>query len=131
MEVAAYNAFVTTEFAHKKSTGQTPRDYLAFRMSLGEELIGSFSTRQRAGCPRSLEHQHDLRLNTSRSHLPVIVGLKRDCVVCVQYRKVKKLASSQYRHESAIQCSTCKVHLYVASGRPCFEKYHTLVRYWE
>ena len=54
VEVAAYNAFVTTEFAHKKSTGQTPRDYLAFRMSLGEELIGSFSSRQRAGRPRSL-----------------------------------------------------------------------------
>ncbi len=44
-------------------------------------------------------------------HLPEFVDNKLRCVVCNEVRKHRGLPLNQYRHESRIKCSTCKVHL--------------------
>jgi len=54
VEVAALNAYVLEKHAH---TGRDSREYLAFRIALAEELVGSFSGRRCIGRPRSLESQ--------------------------------------------------------------------------
>ena len=109
-------------------------DYLEFRLQLAEELIGSFTSRTRAvGRPRSLEHQQAVRLDSTKSHLPVFSDISHDCVVCSRVREVRKLTRSQYRHETKIKCMVmqCDVSLCVNGARNCFVKYHTAVRYWE
>ena len=82
IEVAALNAYVLDKHAH---TGRDSRDYLAFRIALAEELVGSFSGRRRIGPPRSLESQRLERLDTSLGHWPEVVQEKQECVVCSSY----------------------------------------------
>ena len=113
-----------------KNIGRNSRDYLAFRIALAEELVGSFRGRRHIGRPRSLESQRLERLDTSLGHWPVVVQEKRVCVVCSKVREKRGLTRNQYRHESRVTCSVCKVHLCVTSERDCFKKYHTLDNYW-
>jgi len=126
VEVAALNAYVLDKHAH---TGRNKRDYLAFRIALAEELVGSFRGRRQAGRPHSLETQRLERLDISLGHWPEVVEVKRECVVCLKVREKKGLSRSQYRHESRVTC-VCQVHLCVTHERDCFKKYHTLANYW-
>ena len=109
------------------SSGVSASD--CFSRFFTEELIGSFTSRQRAvGPPRSLEHQQILMLDSTQSHLPIIDRPSRKCVVCNKVREVRKLTLSEYCHETNIKCTVCDVNLCVTN---CFVKYHTTVRYWE
>ena len=128
IEVAALNAYVIQKDGRPPSA-RRKHDYLEFRMALAEELIGSFTSRQTpAGCPRSVDHQQALRLDTSRGHLPVVADVRRTCVVC---NKAGMVAKKECRHESKFKCSVCDVHLCLTAQRNCFTKYYTHVRYWE
>lgn len=75
------NAYVLDKHAH---TGRNKMDYLAFRIALAEELVGSFKVRKQAGCPHSLETQWLERLDISLEHWPEVVEVKRECVVCLK-----------------------------------------------
>ena len=130
-EVAALNSYIIHKDGMPPSE-QKKYDYLDFRYALAEELIGSFSSRARAGRPRSLDHQQAPRLDSSKSHLTIIDGPKRECVVCQKIREVKGLKREKgARHESQIRCSECDVHLCCTKERKCFYVYHTSVYYWE
>ena len=84
IEVAALNAYIIQKDGMPPSE-HNKHDYLEFRYSLLEELLGSYSGREIVvGRPRSLEHQQTLRLDTTKSHLPIVDGPKRDCVVCTK-----------------------------------------------
>ena len=132
IEVAALNAYIIQKHGRPPSEHHKKKhDYLEFRYALAEELIGSFTCRTaRVGRSRSLEQQQALCLDSSKSHLPLIDGPKRDCVVCLKVRDVRGLKRSEKgaRHESQIRCS---VHLCCTRERKCFYKYHTCVNYWE
>ena len=132
IEVASLNAYIIQKDGMPPSE-RSKHDYLKFRYALMEELIGSYSSRARvAGRPHSLEHQQALRLDVTKSHLPIVGGPKRECVVCTKAREVAgQKRGKGTRHESRIRCSVCNVHLCCNKDRQCFYKYHTLVRYWE
>ena len=106
--------------------GRNKRDYLAFRLQLAEELIGGFTSRKRAGRPRSGDHLDCQRLTPDIGHWPQYCEKIRDCVVCSK----KKAKFGSPRHETHMKCSHCDVHLCVNRCRDCFQKYHTLVEYW-
>ena len=127
VEVAALNAYVLEKHTR---IGTNKRDYLAFRLALAEELVGSFRGRSRVGRPRSLDQLDVTRMDASRGHLPELGSSLLDCVVCLKVREIRRLSRSQYRHESKFRCSVCNVHLCISKERNCFKKYHTLVRYW-
>ena len=131
IEVAALNAYIIQKDG-RPSLDRKKHDYLEFRYALAKELIGSFSSRAvRVGRPRSLETQQALRLESTKSHLPIIDGPKRDCVVCLKVKEVRGLKREKgARHESQIRCSECNVHLCCTKERQCFQKYHTHVNYW-
>ena len=82
------NSFICNRTGRR---GTNRRDYLSCRLTLAEELTGSFCSRARAGRPRSLDHQQALTLDIFRGHLLVVNGPKRDCFVCCKVREVKKL----------------------------------------
>ena len=90
---------------------RTSRDYLAFRLALGEELIRSFRGRKRNGRPCSLENENLDRLIPPLGHLAEGVSIKRDCAVCVMKRKKEGEYTSNNRHESRIKCKLCGLHL--------------------
>ena len=127
VEVAALNAYIIHRAGYPSSE-RSKHDYLEFRVDLAEELIGTFTSRQRSvGRPRSLEHQQELRLDSSKGHLPLVDDSVHECAVCCKVRKVRKLKRSEWRHETKIKCSTCNVNLCLTSARNCFLKYHTTV----
>ena len=133
IECAVLNAYVLDSYyrtAQHQAQGRRKRDYLTFRLELAEELIGGFSSRKRAGRRRSDENQQLDRLNIELGHLPVAVQQKLECTVCNMKRQKLGMSRSQFRHESQIVCSVCKVHLCIHIDRNCFQKYHTLVEYW-
>ena len=91
VEVAALNGYIIQRDGFPPAE-RKKHDYLEFRIALAEELIGSFTSRQHAvGRPRSLEHQQILRLDSTQSHLPIIDGPSRKCVVCNKVREVRNL----------------------------------------
>ena len=102
-----------------------------FRLELAQLQIGSFRSRQRAGCPRSAKHAKQDRLNVALGHWPEGLKVKRDFVVCSKYRHVQHIPRAQGRHESSVRCLHCKVQLCVHNDRQCFQKYHTLVEFWQ
>jgi len=104
-------------FSISMHTGRDSRDYLAFRIALAEELVGSLSGRRCIGRPRTLESQRLERLDTFLGHWPEVVQEKQDCVVCSKVQEKRGLTRCQYRHGSRVVCSTCKVHLCVTSER--------------
>ena len=109
--------------------GRSKRDYLKFRIELATELIGTFCSRKRARTTSQSSAQLE-RLNHTLGHFPVQADRKLDCVVCNKKRQKEGLSRAGFRHESIIKCSHYDVHLCVHKDRPCFKKYHTLVRYW-
>ena len=123
LKVCFFDAYTIEQHGR---VGSEKRDYLAFRIDLAEGLIGSFTSRMRsAGRPRSSTTEPEVRLDSTRPHLPVVEGLKHECVVCCKVREVRRLSRRECRHESKIKCSVCGVHLCIASARNCFMKYHT------
>ena len=131
IECAALNAYIIQKHGLPPSE-QQKYDYLDFRFALAEELIGSFSSRASSvGRHRSSSHQQELRLDKTKSHLPVAEGPKRDCIVCTRIGQERGLPRNQYRHGSLISCSECQVHLCVRKDRNCFLKYHTLPCFWQ
>ena len=138
LECAVLNAYIVYQFHHHtQRTGSTGRviydwrsRYLAFRMELATQLVGSFTSRKRKGRPNlSIDANLD-PLNHSLGHFPV-TAMRRYCVVCSRVRKHRKLPPKDYRHESTIACSHCNVALCVHTDRGCFRKYHTLMEYWK
>ena len=75
-------------------------DYMYFRLELSQLLIGSFRSRQHAGCPMGAEHGKQDRLTVVLGHWPEGLKVKRDNVVCSKYRNVHHIPRSQGRHES-------------------------------
>lgn len=131
VEVCALNACVLYKFAHTNRSSR--EDYLAFRISLGESLVGTFTSRSLSiGRPRSLEHQQLLRLDQSRQHFPECVAqeVRRDCVVCAEVGRRSHVPRSQSRSRTKFRCSVCKVFLCITHDRNCFLKYHTHTNYW-
>ena len=124
LEVSILNAYVLQKF--KK--GETEKDFLSFRLALATQLVGTYR-RSHSGRPRSLEHKQQLRLDTTRSHLPECVASKRDCVVCSKMRNKLGISRKEYRHESCIKCIVCDVHLCLNRERNCYKIYHTEVEY--
>ncbi len=71
------------------------RDMLSFRIELATQLIGSFSSRQRAGGrPHSSEHVQLDRLNPSLGHWPMQMSNKGRCVVCLDLISKKSLPTA-------------------------------------
>ncbi len=130
VEVAALNGYII--YKSGLSSSESRRyNYLKYCVSLAEELIGSFSSRPLGtGRPRSLDHQQILRLDVTKGHLPVFASKAHECVVCTKIRDVRKLTRTEMRHETRVMCSVCDVNLCLATGRNCYNKYHTLVTYW-
>ena len=132
IEVSLLNAFVldaSVRPAEHARHGRGNRDFLTFRLEVANELIAGFSSRQRFGRPRSIENAQLDRFNPSLGHWHVHTDTKANCIVCLGVIGRKKLPIVGNRHESRGQCSHCKVHLCVAAGRPCFQRYHTLMDY--
>ena len=71
--------------------GTNKRDYLAFRLALAEELVGSFRGRSRVGRPRSLDQLDVTRMDVSRGHLPGLGSSLLDCVVCLKVCEIRQL----------------------------------------
>lgn len=124
VEVCALNAYLLGKFI---PLGQPRSRYLKFRITLAEQLVGSFTSRAPIGRPRrSLPCQ---RLDITLGHWSEVGDDKKDCVVCIEVRQRKGLTRSQYRHETRTVCMYCKVHLCNVRERNCYLKYHTLVDY--
>ena len=102
------------------------KDFLRFPIDVAEKLI-HVGGRKRAGRRRSSETE---RLKVELGHWPIQVSDKRECVACNIKRAKQKLSRSQLRHETRIKCSYCDIHLCIDKERNCFQKYHTLVCYW-
>ena len=119
---------VLNKHAHR---GSRTYDYLAFRLALAEQLMGTFRGRvSRVGRPRSLDQMDVTRLDVSLGHWPEMADKHLECFVCLKVRETKKLTRKDYRHEIRLTCSVCKVHLCISKDRNCFKKFHTLTRYW-
>ena len=70
LEVCSFNAFTLEQ---PDRSGSDKRDFPAFRIALAEELIGSFTSRVgSAGRPRSSVTKQEIRLDTTKSHLPLV-----------------------------------------------------------
>ena len=133
IECAILNSYILESYARPLEhalRGRSKRDYLKFRIELATQLIGGFSSHKRRGRRQSDESMQQERLNLSLGHFPVQASKKLDCIVCRTKREKLHLSRAELRHESIIKCSHCNVHLCVHRDRPCFTKYHTLVRYW-
>ena len=124
LEVCVLNSYILQKVSN---SGAVKQDFLNFRLTLAVQLVGT-SRKSQGGRPRTLENS-TLRLDITQSHLPEYVSHKRDCVVCCKVRLTKGLSRSQFRHESAIKCSTCDVHLCLSKDRNCYKIYHTQVDY--
>ena len=73
-------------------------DYLAFRLALAEELVGTFRGRvSRVGRPRSLDQMDVTRLDVSLGHWPEMADKHLECFVCLNVRETKKLTRKDYR----------------------------------
>ena len=119
LESSILNAYILEGFKSDRHAvrGREKRNLKEFRSELASLLIDGFSSKG----SRSEEATFDfLRLNCSLPHLPVPddKGKKNDCKVCL----IRKVG----RHRTIVICSTCNVHLCVATeGRRCFYEWHT------
>ena len=103
-------------------SSRAKRDLLDFRIDVGNQLIGSFHYRQRAG-------QRTQNITTAESPAKSLVCTRDHKGVCIKRTK-QQLTRSQLRHESHFKCYYCNVHLYISTDRDCFKRYHTKVEYW-
>ncbi len=132
VECCMLNAYVLEGYvktAEHAKEGWMKRDVLSFRRELQHLLIHGYSSRKLPGRPRSAPHAQLTRLQPNHLHWPTTVPQSNDCVVCAGKTRRKNLPSRGNRHETRFICKHCKVHLCVASGRDCFEEYHTKMDY--
>ena len=92
---------------HKK----LKKDFLSFRLDVAEGLIGNFSSKKKAGHPRSSDYMELEQLNPYLGHWPIFSKQKLKCVVCCTKRAKLHLTRQDLRHETRIKCSYCGVHL--------------------
>ena len=111
--------------------GRNKADFLAFRLAIAKHLISGFSSRKRAGRPHSADYDDLRRLNKDFGHWPIRVEEKVDCIACAKIGHAQNLPRSEWRHQSRVICSFCKVHLCVEKVRDCFKIYHTEMNYWD
>ena len=116
IEVAALNAYILSVHGKLGERISARDDYMSFRIRLGEQLVGSFSSRR--GPRHASVEDVRLKFDANHKHSPEGVGTSRrsDCVVC------RKLG---LRHASTIICGTCKVHLCVKPERNCYSRFHS------
>lgn len=89
-ECSILNSYVLDSHVHSAghtTMGSGKRDYLAFRLELARELVGTFSSQKRAGRPRSAEHNQVERLKPDMGHWPRQAKKPRRCVVCLAIGK--------------------------------------------
>ena len=131
VECALSNAFILNSITFPSLYRHSKRDFLAFRLDVAKQLIGSFQSRQRsAGWPWSVEYQELDRLNVQLGHWPIRVERRLECIVCATKRNKLNLTRQEMHHEIRIKCSKCNVHLCIEENRECFTKYHTSIQYW-
>ena len=106
--------------------GSGKRDFLAFRLYLARQLVGSYCSRQQRSRPRLVSPDRLDRLNIKLGHWICCVQTKRRCVVCLAMGK--KLGVT-IRHETHFECHYCKVPLCATLKRDCFFRYHTMQFY--
>ena len=100
-------------------------DFLSFRLQIAEQLLYGYSSRKKAGHPRSSEYNNLTRLNIELGHWPIKVEEKKDCKLCAIRGNKQNLPRSEWRHQSRVKCSACDVHLCLENERHCFMEYHT------
>ena len=88
-----------------RQAGTAARDYLAFRIALAEELVGSFRGRRHIGRPRSLDN---LRATAGRISWTLAGGCGGEVGLCAVFKGTGK-ARSQFRQESKVTCCMCNV----------------------
>ncbi len=105
LEVCILNAYTLHQF---DKIGSSRQDFLSFRTTLADELIGSFTSRTRSislfpatAAATATASATALRLDNTKPHLPVF-GSKRDCAVCTRVGATRSQMRKQYRHESHI-----------------------------
>ncbi len=120
LEACCQNAYVLKIYGQENKKRKDP-SYLEFRLEFVEQLIGTFCSKAKRGCPRSASPV-DIRLDASKQHLPVVAE-HIECVVCNKVCKTSGATRSTLRHESQFRCSTCSVSLCLSENRNCFFKY--------
>lgn len=134
----AYNGYLLEgHFVDYNPPGTRKRDFREFILELIHELVGQFSTRQRAHqgpmrpIPRLIaeEFQHFPEEGVSKDHV---------CIVCNEKYKrfMRAHPQSAYadcpvrRTKTIWRCSKCGVYLCVHKGFTCFADYHRKYEYW-
>ena len=132
VECSLLNAYVldrdTCPGSHQRGRNKT--DFLAFRLTIAKQLISGFSSRKRAGRPRSSDYDDLRRLNVELQHWPMRVEEKRNCIACTKIGTTRNLPREEWRHQTRVICSFCNVHLCLEKDRNCFMMHHTEIDYW-
>jgi len=85
IECSLLNAYVLDGIAfpgdHQKR-GRSKSDFLSFLLKIAEQLLFGYSSRKKAGRPRSSEYNNLTRLNIELGHWPIKVEDKKDCKLC-------------------------------------------------
>nr|CAH7718955.1 unnamed protein product [Callosobruchus chinensis]CAI5818917.1 unnamed protein product [Callosobruchus analis]CAH7726829.1 unnamed protein product [Callosobruchus chinensis]CAH7733976.1 unnamed protein product [Callosobruchus chinensis]CAH7741215.1 unnamed protein product [Callosobruchus chinensis] len=122
IDVAICNSFVIYK-SSVTANGKKPISHLVFRSILVNELIGTFSSKQKKGYQpmkgfakkkRSvgvLNVQNTKRLSNVGIHLPEVIKTYRRCALCSTKRQEKR---------SNVLCSACNVAL----CKGCFADFH-------
>jgi len=87
VECSLLNAYVLDCIAFPsdhQQRGRNKSDFLSFRLKVAQQLIAGFSSRKKAGRPRSAEYDNLTRLNPLLGHWPTRVDDKR---LCSLYKK--------------------------------------------
>lgn len=126
---------------HKKlliSKGQKPIKLTEFVINLGNALTKEYLAKRRAAAvPRSglqAGGQHLLRLSARHfsSLLPPTTNNpkpRRRCLVCVETDKAKN-PNQRKTHWGTMTSSWCRHCEIPLCPNACFEKYHTVEKYW-
>ena len=79
IECCILNSYVLHGYSHEaahKQKGRAKLDVLKFRLELGHQLIGTYSSRSLPGRPRSDSHTISLRLQKNHQHWPILMKKK-------------------------------------------------------
>nr|CAI5859199.1 unnamed protein product [Callosobruchus analis] len=104
IDVAICNSFVIYK-SSVTANGKKPISHLVFRSILVNELIGTFSSKQKK------DVQNTKRLSNVGIHLPEVIKTYRRCALCSTKRQEKR---------SNVLCSACNVAL----CKGCFADFH-------
>jgi hypothetical protein len=116
IDCVVINAWIAHSHLHAKAKGrqvEPPRDQLAFRLALSNELLQAFTVRLRAGRPRILPapQRYD---GLNHWQMRYADGNRKQCT--------QKRCEAKTR----FYCSKCNVPLCLPSeGGGCFLAYHT------